>query len=139
MARLRKSGTWSYVANTENVIKPCLYPSTFYNYWNKPFSQINSIPRMKKWLLGTPDAESDAKIWGQCEQNLTQLTLWITTMAIPSEEKWPFHTIVHDVVTKFPYIAYGNRPIQVTLDRVCKDEVEKSLNKWHQLFSKPLY
>ncbi len=78
MARLHKSGAWPYAANKENVIKLCLSSSTFYDYWNKPFSQINSVPRIKKWLLCAPDAESDANIWDQCEQNLTQLALWIT-------------------------------------------------------------
>ncbi len=60
-------------------------------------------------------------------------------VAIPSKKKWPFHTIVHNVVTKFPYIAYGNRPMHVTLDCVHKDEVKRSLDEWCQLFSKPSY
>ncbi len=51
-------------------------------------------------------------------------------VAVPSKEKWPFHTIVHDIMTKFPGVAYDNRPMHTTLNHIHKDEVKKSLEDW---------
>ncbi len=81
---------------------------------------ISCVQGLSDWLSGDPECR-------------------VYFAAVPSKEKWPFHTIVHNVVTKFPCVAYGNRPMRVTLDRVCKDEVEKALDEWRQLFSKPSY
>jgi hypothetical protein len=58
--------------------------------------------------------------------------------AVPSKSKWPFHTIVHNHVTKYPRVALGARHT-TTLNRVRKDKVEKALEEWRQLFSRTAY
>lgn len=71
------------------------------------------------WMAGDPDRQ-------------------VHFYAVPSKSKWPFHTGIHDYVTKFPRVAYGSKPF-TSLDRIRKDAVDMTLEEWQQLFRQPSY
>ena len=71
---------------------------------------LNVCRLLSEWLSGDPERK-------------------IHFYAVPSKEKWPFHTQVHDYVTNYPRIAYGVR-CNSTLDRLRKDVVEEIHNDW---------
>lgn len=91
MNMLRRSGAWPYAVNKTTIIGLCVSSSSYYDYWNKPFSQVKDFPTMVAWLLEAPDAKSNEEIWGDKEPNLTQLSIWLVeeakNIAVRAEKK----------------------------------------------------